>query len=172
METRRVSLGNVPQRIEFGLPLAAVVFAAIAVLTLIVGAFSPAVGFAFFVLGLLAAVLVDFSALRQKTASRASAARPRRRTSSTPARPTSSRAASRPSIPRPPADGAGGAPQSASSSEPRLACHTRCSSSSAVRVAEAWTLSSIPGIRARSTPSVISSAASWALPTTADSRLR
>jgi hypothetical protein len=65
METRRVSLGNVPQKIEFGLPLAAVVFAAIAVLTLIVGAFSPAVGFAFFVLGLLAAVLVDFSALRQ-----------------------------------------------------------------------------------------------------------
>lgn len=63
MDQNRAAGGGaprLPQQINVGLPLSILVFGGIAVLTLLLGSISPQFGFALFVLGLLAAVIVDY----------------------------------------------------------------------------------------------------------------
>ena len=59
MDQNRTGM-RLPQQINVGLPLSIMVFGGFAVLTLLLGSISPQFGFALFVLGLLAAVIVDY----------------------------------------------------------------------------------------------------------------
>jgi ABC-type transport system involved in cytochrome bd biosynthesis fused ATPase/permease subunit len=64
----RSALQRLPQQVDLsvGLPLVVIVFAGVAVLALLVGLFSPAGGFAFLVLGLLATVIIDTMMFQQQ----------------------------------------------------------------------------------------------------------
>jgi uncharacterized membrane protein len=63
-----VNLQGIKQQLpsSVGVPLQVLVLAVVAVIALVVGAFSVAAGFALFVLGLLALVILDFRVTEQE----------------------------------------------------------------------------------------------------------
>ena len=65
--TVNVNLQGVKQQLpsSVGVPLQVLVLAGVAVVALVIGAFSVAAGFALFVLGLLALVILDFMVTEQ-----------------------------------------------------------------------------------------------------------